>query len=144
MELRLLGPVTVLREGRVVGVRSRKALELLVVLLASPGLRASHDEIMHYLWPQEPLSPNRIRQTFHQLRKSVPEICSESNERGFVEFMSSRKRLITCASVDYCGRRTPHATPRSGSIHFATRQGSGAGFFSMGCKGSLSIGDGMN
>ncbi|MFE6665241.1 BTAD domain-containing putative transcriptional regulator [Streptomyces sp. NPDC057697] len=58
-------------------------MELLVVLLASPGLRASHDEIMRYLWPREPLSPNRIRQTFHQLRKSVPEICPESNERGF-------------------------------------------------------------
>ncbi|MFE1363850.1 tetratricopeptide repeat protein [Streptomyces anulatus] len=58
-------------------------MELLVVLLASPGLRASHGEIMRYLWPQEPLSPNRIRQTFHQLRKAVPDICSESNERGF-------------------------------------------------------------
>ncbi|MFJ2024546.1 AfsR/SARP family transcriptional regulator [Streptomyces sp. NPDC087897] len=85
MEFRLLGSVTVLRAGRVVEVRSRKALELLAVLLASPGLRASHDEIMRYLWPQESLCPNRIRQTFHQLRKSVPEICPESNERGFCE-----------------------------------------------------------
>ncbi|MEU7019473.1 NB-ARC domain-containing protein [Streptomyces sp. NPDC046203] len=83
MELRLLGPVTVLRAGRAVGMRSRKALELLAVLLVSPGLRASHDEIMRYLWPRESLNPNRIRQTFHQLRKSVPEICSEGNERGF-------------------------------------------------------------
>ncbi|MFJ2874576.1 AfsR/SARP family transcriptional regulator [Streptomyces sp. NPDC087298] len=108
MELRLLGPVTVLREGRVVGVRSRKALELLVVLLASPGFRASHDEIMHYLWPQEPLSPNRIRQTFHQLRKSVPEICSESNERGFcgvhvkseeVDYLRFRGLLLTADST---------------------------------------------
>lgn len=83
MEFRLLGPVTVIRAGRVINVKSRKALELLAVLLFSPGLRATHDEIMRYLWPQDSLSSNRIRQTFHQLRKSVPEICSGSNERGF-------------------------------------------------------------
>lgn len=38
---------------------------------------------MRYLWPGESLNSNRIRQNFHQLRLSVPEICSESNERGF-------------------------------------------------------------
>ncbi|MFF4081449.1 ATP-binding protein [Streptomyces sp. NPDC001777] len=58
-------------------------MELLVVLLASPGLRASHDEIMRYLWPQKSLSSNQIRQTFYWLRNYVPEICPESNERGF-------------------------------------------------------------
>ncbi|MEW2347555.1 BTAD domain-containing putative transcriptional regulator [Streptomyces sp. NPDC006684] len=95
MEFRLLGPVTVLRAGRVVRVGSRKALELLVVLLFSPDLRAPHDEVMRYLWPRESLNPNRIRQTFHQLRRAVPEICPEGNERGFCEV------LVKPEEVDY-------------------------------------------
>ncbi|MER6916007.1 BTAD domain-containing putative transcriptional regulator [Streptomyces sp. NPDC000594] len=64
-------------------MRSRKVSELLAVLLVSPDHRASHAEVMRYLWPGEPANQNRIRQNFHQLRLSVPEICSESNERGF-------------------------------------------------------------
>ncbi|MGV9786735.1 tetratricopeptide repeat protein [Streptomyces sp. NPDC003435] len=85
MEFRLLGPLTVLRANRAVGMRSRKVSELLAVLLVSPGHRASHLKIMRYLWPGEPPNQNRIRQNFHQLRQSVPEICSESNERGFCQ-----------------------------------------------------------
>ncbi|WP_348771707.1 BTAD domain-containing putative transcriptional regulator [Streptomyces sp. S816] len=83
MEFRLLGPVTVLRANRVAGMRSRKVSELLAVLLVSPDHRASHAEVMRYLWPGEPLNQNRIRQNFHQLRLSVPDVCVESNERGF-------------------------------------------------------------
>ncbi|MFE7568028.1 BTAD domain-containing putative transcriptional regulator [Streptomyces sp. NPDC057539] len=83
MEFRLLGPVTFLRADRAVSMRSRKVSELLAVLLVSAGHRASHAEVMRYLWPGESLKQNRIRQNFHQLRLSVPEICSESNERGF-------------------------------------------------------------
>ncbi|MEU6108082.1 tetratricopeptide repeat protein [Streptomyces albidoflavus] len=84
MDFRLLGPLTVVREGRVVSMGPRKARELLAVLLFSPGHRASHAEVMRYLWPgEEDLKPIRIRQCFHQLRLSVPEICPEGNERGF-------------------------------------------------------------
>lgn len=82
MEFRLLGSVTALRGDRAVVMRSRKVSELMAVLLVSPGHRASHAEIMRYLWPEESLNSNRIRQNFHQLRTAVPEICSESNERG--------------------------------------------------------------
>lgn len=108
MEFRLLGPLAVLREDREVRMRSRKATELLAVLLVSADRRASHVEIMRYLWPGESLNQNRIRQVFHQLRLSLPEICSESNERGFcricvesqeIDHLRFRKLLVSADSA---------------------------------------------
>ncbi|MFF4406328.1 tetratricopeptide repeat protein [Streptomyces sp. NPDC001404] len=82
MEFRVLGPVGALRAGVPVRVKSQKALELLTVLLLAPGQRASHADIMRYLWPGEESNHNRIRQCVYQLRRSLPG-ADQRNERGF-------------------------------------------------------------
>lgn len=81
MEFRVLGPVGVLREGSPVQLKP-KPLQMLTVLLLTPGHHVSHQVLTRYLWPRdEKPNPGRIRQCFHQLRRSVPEI-SQENERG--------------------------------------------------------------
>lgn len=83
MEFRVLGPVVVLREGRQVALNPRP-LQLLAALLLAPGHRVSHATVTRFLWPGEESNANRIRQCFHQLRQSVPEI-SQRNERGICQ-----------------------------------------------------------
>ncbi|WP_246430531.1 tetratricopeptide repeat protein [Streptomyces rectiverticillatus] len=83
-----------LQDGVSVGVKSPKARELLAVLLLAPGHRASHADVMHYLWPGEESNSNRIRQCFYQLRASLPGI-GQPNERGFCRLP------IDPRSVDY-------------------------------------------
>ncbi|MGW1322662.1 AfsR/SARP family transcriptional regulator [Streptomyces antibioticus] len=111
VEFRVLGPLTVLRAGQSVAVRSAKARELLAVLLLAPGQRASHASIMGHLWPGEDSNANRIRQCFHQLRSSVPAIAAERNETGYcqlridpqsidyIRFQEFRRTADTAASV---------------------------------------------
>ncbi|MDX2966839.1 AfsR/SARP family transcriptional regulator [Streptomyces acidiscabies] len=83
MEFRVLGPVVVMEAGVMVEVRSAKARELLAVLLLAPGHRASHSHITRCLWPGEESNSNRIRQIFHQLRRSVPGVVVDRNEPGY-------------------------------------------------------------
>jgi tetratricopeptide (TPR) repeat protein len=94
MEFRVLGPVVALRAGLPVRMKSAKALELLAVLLLSPGHRASHASITRYLWPGEDSNANRIRQCFHQLRQSMPG-ANQQNERGFCQIPADSQ------SIDY-------------------------------------------
>ncbi|MFD4879180.1 tetratricopeptide repeat protein [Streptomyces sp. NPDC058420] len=82
MKFRVLGPVVALRAGEPVEMRSAKARELLAVLLLAPGHRASHAYVTQYLWPGEDSNPNRIRQCFYQLRRSVPSVVVERNQPG--------------------------------------------------------------
>ncbi|MEU4053457.1 tetratricopeptide repeat protein [Streptomyces olivaceus] len=94
MEFRVLGPVVALRAGLPVRMKSAKALELLAVLLMAPGHRASHVSVMRHLWPGEEVNANRIRQCFHQLRQSLPDI-TQQNERGSCQIQANP------LSVDY-------------------------------------------
>ncbi|WP_432926960.1 ATP-binding protein [Microbispora sp. CA-135349] len=94
MEFRVLGPVVALRAGQPVKIKSEKALELLAVLLLAHGHRASHADITRFLWPDESPNANRIRQCFHHLRQSLPEV-TERNERGFCQIQ------VNPHSVDY-------------------------------------------
>ncbi|GAA4210523.1 BTAD domain-containing putative transcriptional regulator [Streptosporangium oxazolinicum] len=84
MEFRLLGPVAVLHSGRAVEIRSMKVVELLAVLLLSPGYRASHFFVARNLWPGDEPNSNRIRQCVHQLKQVVPEIV-QGGGRGYCQ-----------------------------------------------------------
>lgn len=94
MEFRLLGPVTVVRNGAPVALKSAKAVELLAVLLLTPGYRASHAGVTRFLWPGQEPNANRIRQYFHHLRESIPEVV-RPNDRGFCQIH------VSPGSVDY-------------------------------------------
>ncbi|MEV7678065.1 tetratricopeptide repeat protein [Streptomyces sp. NPDC088341] len=94
MEFRILGPVVALRAGVPVTIKSTKALELLAVLLMTPGGRASHASVTRFLWPDKESNANRIRQYSHKLRKVIPGI-AESNDRGFCQIQ------VDPGSIDY-------------------------------------------
>ncbi|MFJ9572628.1 ATP-binding protein [Streptomyces bacillaris] len=82
------------RGGSPVALKSAKAVELLAVLLLAPGYRASHAGIMRFLWPDQEPNANRIRQYFHHLRESIPEVV-RPNDRGFCQIH------VSPGDVDY-------------------------------------------
>jgi tetratricopeptide (TPR) repeat protein/DNA-binding SARP family transcriptional activator len=84
MEFRIFGPVAASKSNSPIEINSPKVLEMLAVLLVTPGHRATHASITNFLWPGEEPNSNRIRQTYYQLRSEIPDI-TKSNSRGFCQ-----------------------------------------------------------
>lgn len=73
MEIKVLGRVSISRDGETPLSRITKPLQLLVLLSISPGCAATHEEVIRCLWAGVPVPRDRIRSCVRDLRALFPQ-----------------------------------------------------------------------
>ena len=86
LDLRLLGPLEVLRQGAGVGIGGPKPRGLLAALGLEPGRVVSVDQLVENLWPGEPpdTSAHAVQVYVSQLRKSLGTATIATRAPGYV------------------------------------------------------------
>ncbi|MEU7226770.1 AfsR/SARP family transcriptional regulator [Streptomyces chrestomyceticus] len=96
MEGRVLGTVSVTVPGERGVEGTEQPAALFAVLATSSGCRASYEEVMHCLWPDEEVPPDRIRRSVAVLRErlgrervptSKARMCAISVPEGSVDYL---------------------------------------------------------
>lgn len=92
-KIRVLGNFEVLSEhGEVAHWQSRKARQLLQVLVAKRGVAVSRESVMHLLWPDE--APERLANRFSVAATTVRRALDPSGKVSSNTYLDSRGRLV--------------------------------------------------
>ncbi|AQA14852.1 AfsR/SARP family transcriptional regulator [Streptomyces malaysiensis] len=87
MEVQLLGPVQVFRNGAPVLVGAGSQVALLALLILSDGRQATHEELAGVLWPGEqldgPKRATRLRKMMSRLRSALSDAVVPTNAKQF-------------------------------------------------------------
>ncbi|MEU4197593.1 BTAD domain-containing putative transcriptional regulator [Kribbella sp. NPDC026611] len=84
MEFRLLGPVEIWTDGKLVGLKRRQERLLLAVLLLAAGKPVPADRLMELLWPDAlPANPRRALQVYMSRLRAVLDVELTSGQAGY-------------------------------------------------------------
>ncbi len=118
LQVRALGPFTLEVGGRTLthgDWRSKRALRLLLLLLARRFRWVPRDVIMEALWPEaDPeKADNNLRQTVHILRRTLEPDLKETRDSRYIRLRNESWRLDPCGRYGYDVQRF-EATLREG------------------------------
>lgn len=84
MEFRLLGPVQIWSDGRLINLKRRQERLLLAVLLLEPGKAVSAERLMELLWPDAlPANPRRALQVYVSRLRAVLDVELTGGPEGY-------------------------------------------------------------
>ncbi|MDP8930156.1 MAG: winged helix-turn-helix domain-containing protein [Actinomycetota bacterium] len=105
VEFRVLGPLEIARDGRVVEVGSAKQRALLAALLVHPGEVVSRDRLIDILWGEHPppSAPDTVQVYIARLRKRLGDGVLVTRPPGYV-LAVERRQLDLCRFEDLVTR----------------------------------------
>jgi DNA-binding SARP family transcriptional activator/tetratricopeptide (TPR) repeat protein len=117
LEVRLLGPVTVVRDGETVALGGQKPRALLSVLALEPGRVVSVDQLVEALWPGHPpgTACHAVQVYVSQLRKALGPVIATRPPGYVLELAEDRVDVHRFAHLAAEGRASLQAGDPAGA-----------------------------
>ena len=112
MRYEVLGPLRVVSDGEVVTPRSRRALDVLAVLLLRRGQVVDPQRILELVWGHEALglTPAVVHTVVARLRRSLGSAAVETTAAGYRLGPATLDADDFVRAVERPGRESPHET----------------------------------